>query len=468
MPPERAPSYGSAMSHCLTCDLDLLRRYDQPGPRYTSYPTAPQFGSHFKEEMLREYIRRSNEELIPRRLSLYVHVPYCSSPCLYCGCNRVITRDHSSGTRYVERLIREISLAGPLFDQDREVVQVHFGGGTPNFLCSSELGEIVSSLRQQFQLSTAAIRDFSIEIDPRYIDTSDIAAYAEIGLNRVSLGVQDFDPTVQRAVNRIQSAHLTRTVVDACRRNGFRSVNVDLIHGLPHQTLDGFGRTLDTVLEFRPERIAAYGYAHRPRLFKPQRCIDGSALPDASERIALLSLAVGKLTAAGYVYIGMDHFALPDDDLTRAYDARTLQRNFMGYTTHANCDLLGLGVSAISHIGDSFSQNPRDLPSWERAVDSDYLPVWRGRHLDLDDQVRADVIQQLMCQGAIDIAAVERRYDMDFHRYFADALAHVQPLANDGLVTLERLRISATSRGRLLLRIIAMCFDRYLNHRLPI
>jgi oxygen-independent coproporphyrinogen-3 oxidase len=272
---------------------------------------------------------------------------------------------------------------------------------------------------------------------------------------------------VQRAVNRIQSAQITHAVIDACRRNGFRSVNLDLIYGLPHQTLEGFGRTLDTVLEFRPDRLAVYGYAHMPNLFKPQRRIDASALPNVAERIALLSLAIDRLTAAGYVYIGMDHFALPDDDLTRAYDAGTLQRNFMGYTTHANCDLLGLGVSAISHIGDSFSQNPRDLPSWEKAVDSGHLPVWRGRHLDLDDQVRADVIQQLMCRGTIDIAAVERRYDIDFHRYFADALAHAQPLAQDGLVTLERLRISATSRGRLLLRIIAMCFDRYLNHRLP-
>jgi oxygen-independent coproporphyrinogen-3 oxidase len=455
------------MSQCLTCDTELLRRYDQPGPRYTSYPTAPQFGPHFKEEMLREYIRRSNDELIPRRLSLYVHVPYCSSPCLYCGCNRVITRDRSAGTRYVERLIREISLAGPLFDHDREVIQVHFGGGTPNFLRAEELGEIMRSLRNQFQLSSAAIRDFSIEIDPRFVDTSDVAAYAETGLNRASLGVQDFDPAVQRAVNRIQSAQLTETVIDACRRRGFRSINVDLIYGLPHQTLEGFGRTLDTVIQIRPDRLAVYGYAHMPHLFKPQRRIDAGTLPNAGERIALLSLAIDKLTASGYVYIGMDHFALPEDDLTRAYDAGTLQRNFMGYTTHADCDLLGLGVSAISHIGDSFSQNPRDLPSWESAVDSGHLPVWRGRHLDLDDQVRADVIQQLMCRGTIDIAAVERRYDIDFNRYFADALAHVQPLVKDGLVTLERLRISATSRGRLLLRIIAMCFDRYLNHRLP-
>ncbi|WP_129645471.1 oxygen-independent coproporphyrinogen III oxidase [Peristeroidobacter agariperforans] len=451
----------------LTCDPELLRRYDQPGPRYTSYPTAPQFGPHFQEAMLREYIRRSNEELIPRRLSLYVHVPYCTSPCFYCGCNRIITRDRTAGRRYVERLIREISLAGPLFDRDREVIQVHFGGGTPNFLRPDELRDVMSSLGQQFQLSNAPVRDFSIEIDPRFVNAADIAAYADMGLNRASLGVQDFDPVVQAAVNRVQTVQQTLAAIQACRRNGFRSINVDLIYGLPHQTLEGFGPTLDTVIGIRPHRLAVYGYAHMPHLFKPQRRIDAAHLPNAEQRIALLSLAIDKLTSAGYVYIGMDHFALPEDDLTHAYDAGTLHRNFMGYTTHADCDLLGLGVSAISHIGDSFSQNPRDLASWEIAVDSGRLPVWRGRHLDQDDQVRAEVIQQLMCGGSVDISAVERRYDIDFHRYFADALARMQPLVSDGLAVIERSRISATSRGRLLLRIIAMCFDRYLTPKPP-
>jgi oxygen-independent coproporphyrinogen III oxidase len=407
------------------------------------------------------------EELIPSRLSLYVHVPYCASPCFFCGCNRIITRDRTAGRRYVDRLIREIALAGPLFDRDREVIQMHFGGGTPNFLRPEELQDVMNSLGQQFQLSSAAVRDFSIEIDARFLTAGDIASYAAMGLNRASFGVQDFDPTVQRAVNRVQTGEVTRAAIDACRKHGLRSINVDLIYGLPHQTLEGFARTLDTVIAIRPHRLAVYGYAHLPKLFKTQRRIDAAQLPDAEQRIALLSLAINKLTAVGYVYIGMDHFALPEDDLTRAYDAGTLQRNFMGYTTHADCDLLGLGVSAISHIGDSFSQNPRDLASWERAVDSGHLPVWRGRHLDQDDQVRGDVIQQLMCRGFIDIAVVERRYDIDFHRYFADALARMQPLVSDGLVVLERSRISATSRGRLLLRIIAMCFDRYLSQGPP-
>ena len=447
----------------LSADGDLLRRYDRPGPRYTSYPTAPQFGPHFNEAMLRDYIRRSNEEPIPRRLSLYVHVPYCFSPCFYCGCNRIITRDLSRGDTYLERLIREISLVGPLFDRDREVIQVHLGGGTPNFLRPEGLAQLLATVGEQFRLSSAANRDFSIELDPRYLQGGDIAAYAALGFNRASFGVQDFDPLVQQAVNRIQSVEQTLAAIDACRKHGMRSVNVDLIYGLPHQNLAGFARTLDTVIDARPDRLAVYGYAHLPQLFKPQRRLDATHLPEPALRIALLSLAIDKLTAAGYEYIGMDHFALPDDDLARAQAAGNLHRNFMGYTTHADCDLVGFGMSAISHIGDSFSQNPRDLTGWEIAVDTGRLPVWRGRHLDTDDVLRADVIQQLMCQGTIDVAAVERKHDIDFDRYFADALARLQPLIGDGLVALERMRISATSRGRLLLRIIAMCFDRYLH-----
>lgn len=451
------------MNQELACDSDLLLRYDRPGPRYTSYPAAPNFGPHFNESMLREYIRRSNEEPIPRPLSLYLHIPYCTSPCFYCGCNRIITRDRAQGSRYVERLIREIGLAGPLFDPDRDVMQIHFGGGTPNFLRGSDLAAVIESLQRHFYFSKAVDRDFSIELDPRHVTHSDVELYAQLGFNRASLGVQDFDPKVQRAVNRIQSVEATLDVIEACRRHGFRSVNVDLIYGLPHQSVEGFASTLDTVIESRPDRLAIYGYAHMPQLFNAQRRIDADHLPNAQQRIELLSTAIEKLTAAGYIYIGMDHFALPEDDLARAYANGTLQRNFMGYTTHGDCDLLGLGVSAISHIGDSFSQNARDLPTWESALDQGRLPVWRGRHLDQDDQVRGEVIQQIMCRRSIDIASIERRHDIDFNRYFADALARLQPLAEDGLVLLERMRVNVSSRGRLLLRIIAMCFDRYSN-----
>ncbi len=447
----------------ITFSADLLRRHDRPGPRYTSYPTAPQFSTSFGEQALREVALASNGDPIPRRLSLYVHVPFCNSPCFYCGCNRIITRDTARGEAYLVRLYREIGLAAPLFDRDREVIQLHFGGGTPNFLSPAQLHEVVETLRSHFRFSDADERDISIELDPRFVNASDIAELARAGFNRASFGVQDFDPEVQVAVNRIQSVDETRAVVGACRGNGFKSVNVDLIYGLPKQNLAGFARTLDIVADMRPDRVAVYGYAHMPRMFKAQKQIVEADLPDAEARVALLQLAIERLTAAGYLYIGMDHFALPDDELALAQARGSLHRNFMGYTTHADSDLLGLGVSAISHIGDSFSQNPRDLLSWQVALDDGRLPVFRGMRLDQDDQLRADLIQQLMCQGEIPIRALERRHGIDFNDYFADALAKLQPLIADGLARIEPDRITVTSRGRLLLRNIAMCFDRYLD-----
>ena len=447
----------------LAFSADLLRRYDRPGPRYTSYPTAPQFHAGFGERELREVATASNGDPIPRRLSLYVHEPFCESPCFYCGCNRIITRDKARGEAYLARLYREIALTAGLFDRDREVIQLHFGGGTPNFLSPAQLRDVVDTLRSHFRFSDAADRDISIELDPRFVDADDIAALGKIGFNRASFGVQDFDPAVQEAVNRIQSVEQTRAVIDACRANGFRSVNVDLIYGLPNQTPDGFARTLDTVAQMRPDRVAVYGYAHMPHLFKPQKQLDASLLPSGETKLALLQLAIEKLTAAGYLYIGMDHFALPDDELALAQARGGLHRNFMGYTTHADSDLVGLGVSAISHIGDSFSQNPRDLPSWQAALDEGRLPVFRGMRMNEDDQLRADLIQQLMCQGEIPVAALERRYAIDFAEYFALALDRLAPLQDDGLVEVDRGGLQATSRGRLLLRIIAMCFDRYLT-----
>jgi oxygen-independent coproporphyrinogen III oxidase len=457
------PRLVSMISTPIRYDPALLQRYDRPGPRYTSYPTAPQFSNRFGETQLREAAMASNGDPIPRRLSLYVHVPFCLSPCFYCGCNRIITRDLSRADTYLARLYREIDLTAALFDRDREVIQLHFGGGTPNFLSPAQLREVVDTLRRQFHFSDSAERDISIELDPRFISPNDVAELAAIGFNRASLGVQDFDPAVQEAVNRIQSIEQTIAVIDACRTSGFRSVNVDLIYGLPKQNPAGFARTLDTVVAARPDRIAVYSYAHLPDLFKAQKQIEAADLPTAETKLGLLQLAIEKLTDAGYVYIGMDHFALPDDDLAQAQARGGLHRNFMGYTTHADSDLLGLGVSAISHIGDSFSQNPRDLPSWQIALDQGRLPVFRGMRLDEDDQLRADLIQQLMCQGEVPIGALERRYAIDFDTYFADALERLQPLVADNLVRIQPDRIMVTSQGRLLLRNIAMCFDRYLD-----
>jgi oxygen-independent coproporphyrinogen III oxidase len=450
------------MNTRLEFDLGLLRRYDRPGPRYTSYPSAPQFSTHFTDADFRHRVARSNQEPIPRDLSLYVHVPFCFSPCFYCGCNRIITRDMSRGAPYADRLVREAEMVAPLFDRDRDVVQLHFGGGTPNFLNAPALADLVDSLGRFFHFSNSGTRDFSIELDPRSVRDGDIAAYAAMGFNRASFGVQDFDRAVQLAINREQSIEETLRAIDACRASGFRSVNVDLIYGLPRQTLAGFLHTLNTVVLARPDRVAVYGYAHMPQKFKAQRQIDERDLPDAAERLGLLQLAIERLTAAGYCYIGLDHFALPDDDLSVALAAGSLQRNFMGYTTHAESDLIGLGASSISHIGDSYSQNFRDLAPWESAVDQGRLPIARGLALDDDDVMRAQVIQQLMCRGLIDRAQIETRFGIDFDLYFAESLARLLPLAAEGLVTFDGLRIVATSRGRLMLRIIAMCFDRYL------
>jgi oxygen-independent coproporphyrinogen III oxidase len=452
-----------AMLPTLVFDADLLRRYDRPGPRYTSYPTAPQFDAGFGDADLREAIADSNGDPIPRRLSLYVHVPFCLSPCFYCGCNRVITRDKTRADGYLTNLHREIATIAPLFDRDRAVVQLHVGGGTPNFLTPVQLRWTVDTLRRAFTFSDASDRDISIELDPRTVSPADIGELARAGFNRASLGVQDFDPDVQQAVNRVQGIEQTRAVIDACRHHGFCSVNVDLIYGLPKQTLAGFARTLETVIALRPDRLAVYSYAHLPEMFKAQRQLNAEDLPSAETKLALLQLSIERLIDAGYVYIGMDHFALPDDELALAQQRGSLHRNFMGYTTHAESDLIGVGVSAIAHIGNTFSQNPRDLQGWQSALDAERLPVFRGMRLSDDDLLRADLIQHLMCQAEIPIAALERRYGIDFQTYFAEDLQRLRPLQDDGLVFKARERILVTARGRLLLRTIAMCFDRYLH-----
>jgi len=443
-----------------TFDADLLRRYDRPGPRYTSYPTAPQFHDGFGQAELLDALHRSNEDPIPRRLSLYLHVPFCSSPCFYCGCNRVITRDLQRGQQYVGQLCSEIRRVGAAVDHDREAIQVHFGGGTPNFLDPTQIGHIVETLAQAFRLSRSRERDFSIELDPRFIDRDGVLALAELGFNRASLGIQDFDPRVQEAINRVQSVEQTQAVIAACREAGFRSINVDLIYGLPRQRPDSFATTLDQVIAQRPGRIAVYSYAHMPQLFKAQRQI-------LAEDLALLGLAIDKLGAAGYQYIGMDHFALPEDDLAQAQQQGALHRNFMGYTTHADCDLIGLGVSAISHIGDTFSQNHRDLPSYADAIAGGRLPTWRGLRMDRDDCLRAELIQQLMCHGEIDARRIEEQFDIDFEHYFADALQRLRPMLDDGLVEWQPQALRTLPRGRMLLRNVAMCFDRYLQESPP-
>lgn len=444
-------------------DPGLLRRHDRPGPRYTSYPTAPHFRADFDAAQLRRAVIRSQARWPGRPLSLYVHVPYCSHPCFYCGCNRVITRDRGRGEAYARRVLREAEMLAALLDPRREVVQVHLGGGTPNFLSPALIGELMAGLGRHFRFDASPGRDVSIELDPRQACRGDIAALAAIGFNRVSLGVQDFDPDVQRAINRIQGVQETLSLIEACRQHGIRSVNVDLVYGLPRQNLQGFSRTLDAVVSTRPDRLAIYGYAHLPQVFRAQRKIADADLPDPELKLALLGSAVRTLSGAGYQYIGMDHFALPEDELAQAQRRGDLHRNFMGYTTHAGTDLLGLGASAISHVGDSYSQNPKELPQWEAAIDEGRLPAWRGLVLSQDDQVRADLIQRLMCQGEIDVGAIEAAYGLDFRSRFDAELRALAPLADDGLVGVEPGRVRVTDAGRPLVRLVAMCFDRYLQ-----
>jgi len=444
-------------------DPALVARYDVPGPRYTSYPTAPQFHAGFDEAAFRDVARASNAQATARPLSLYVHVPFCFSPCFYCGCTRVITRDVTRADHYLDNLRREIALTGSLFHRDRPVMQLHLGGGTPNFLDAARMGTLVEALEASFSYRRDGAREYGIEIDPRYADGRYVHELSTLGFNRLSVGIQDFDPVVQEAVNRIQSVAQTREVIDAARDAGYGSVSVDLIYGLPRQTLAGFERTLAQVIALAPDRIAVYGYAHLPHLFKAQQQIEAAELPDAATRLALFGAAFRVLCEAGYVYVGMDHFARADDELVRAQMAGTLQRNFQGYSTHGDCDIVGLGVSSISRVGDSYSQNARDLVGYEAALVAGRLPVVRGIRLTNEDTVRRAAIGELMCHGEIDTARFGAEHGLRFGVAFALELDRLASCADDGLVVLDANLIRVTPRGRLLLRNIAMCFDAYLN-----
>jgi oxygen-independent coproporphyrinogen-3 oxidase len=442
-------------------DAELLARHDRPGPRYTSYPPATAFTPDFGAGHYLAAARDSNADPIPRPLSLYVHIPFCLSPCFYCGCTRVVSRDPARSEAYVDALCREIELTAPLFDRDRQVLQLHFGGGTPNVLATPLLARLLRQLQRHFRLQAGPGVEAGMELDPRSTDAAYVASLAGLGFNRISVGVQDFNPQVQQAVNRLQSLEQTRAVVDAARANGMQSVSLDLIYGLPRQTLAGFEQTLHDVIALTPDRIAIYGYAHLPSRVRAQRRIHAGELPDTTLRIALLGAAVRLLGAAGYRHIGLDHFARADDALVAAQQRGQLQRNFQGYSTHAACDLIGLGMSSISHIGASYSQNERELPAYYAALEAGRLPVARGLNLSPDDLVRADAIQQIMCHAQLDIAAFEARHRLHFRSRFATTLRQLAPLAAQGLVTLQPDTIAVTAAGRFLLRVIALCFDNH-------
>ena len=453
----------NAIAPTALFDAELVRRYDMAGPRYTSYPTAPQFQTGFSPQQYLAQVDVSNGDPLPKPLSVYLHLPFCTSPCFYCGCTRIITRDRSRGTNYLSYMQREIRLQSAQFDRDRQVLQLHLGGGSPNFHSPEELGSLLQTLAQNFSLAPPQSREFGIEIDPRMTTPEDLTALHELGFNRISMGVQDFDRQVQEAINRVQGQEPTLELITKAQALGFRSVNVDLIYGLPKQTLQGFDRTLEAIIAARPARIAAYSYAHLPMRFKAQRQINDADMPTPEVKLALLQLTVERLLQAGYVYIGMDHFALPEDELSLALGNGSLQRNFQGYSTHAQCDLIGMGMSSIGNVGDAYVQNRRLLADWQRALDANELAIEKGVLLDADDRLRRSAIQSLMCQGELNFDRFGDRHSIDFRNYFDAELERLLPLATDGLIELDRNHIQVTPRGRFLLRPVAMCFDAYLH-----
>jgi oxygen-independent coproporphyrinogen-3 oxidase len=444
----------------LVIDPVLIRKYDVSGPRYTSYPTADRFVEAFGEPQLRQWLAKRNIGGFTQPLSLYVHLPFCATLCYYCGCNKVVTRDHGRSAKYIKYLDKELALAAPLLGEHRAIQQMHWGGGTPNFLSREEMSALMSAI--EARLARGARTEYSIEVDPRSAEPGRMAFLAALGFTRLSIGVQDFDPAVQKAVHRLQSVETTARVMAEARDHGIKSVNLDLIYGLPRQTLDSFNRTLDEVLELDPERIALYNYAHLPKVFKPQRRILEAELPSPEGKLQLMTLAIGRLTRAGYLYIGMDHFARPDDELAVAQTHGQLSRSFQGYSTQGG-DLLGLGLSSIGQIGPTYYQNLKELDRYYAALDAGRLPVLRGIELTPDDLVRRAVIQALMCHFRVSIESIELAHLVDFRKHFSQELKDLRRLADDGLVELQPDWIVVTPKGRLLVRAISMLFDRYLR-----
>ncbi|MEO6024353.1 MAG: oxygen-independent coproporphyrinogen III oxidase [Burkholderiales bacterium] len=453
--------YNAPGSVELDFDAALIRKYDRSGPRYTSYPTADRFVEAFTTTNYALAVKNRGNTGLIRPLSLYFHLPFCATICFYCGCNKIVTRDRSKAEQYVKYLAKEMAIQHELLQPHVAVGQLHWGGGTPTFLSHAQMRELMHVTRQQFDL--AADGEYSIELDPRTVDADTVGLLAELGFNRISLGVQDFDDAVQRAVNRVQSAEETKAVIDAARGFGFKSVSVDLIYGLPKQSVQSFARTLDQVVALNPDRVSIYNYAHLPLVFKPQRRIDEAELPSAAEKLNILHVAIESLTHSGYHYIGMDHFAKPQDELTIAQRLGRLQRNFQGYSTHADYDLVAMGVTAISHIMPTYSQNLRGLSEYYDRLDQGILPVMRGIEMGRDDRLRWAIIQSLMCHFMLSVQSIEFVYFIDFKVYFERELEELRTMEQDGLLELSKDWIEVTPKGRLLIRNICMVFDQYLR-----
>ena len=453
------------MNQRLVFDAELIRRYDQSGPRYTSYPTVAQFHDDITEADYRRWARHSNEDPIPRSLSIYIHLPFCDTVCFYCACNKVVTKDHSRTLPYLEHLYREISMQSELFDPDRIVEQLHWGGGTPTFLDSDQMRGLMDVTRRHFNLLDDDSGEYSIEIDPRSVDDEKMNTLRAIGFNRISLGVQDFNPKVQQAVNRIQSEDQTQEVASTARKLGFKSLNMDLMYGLPFQSVESFGETLKRAIAIDPDRLAIYNYAHLPERFKPQRRINETDLPSADEKLDILQHTIEFLTGSGYVYIGMDHFAKPDDELAVAQRNGTLQRNFQGYSTNSDCDLIGLGVTSIGKVCDNYNQNVRDLEEYYRLIDAGKLALERGIELEPDDMLRREIITGLMCHFKLNIRALEEKWGFDFSHNFSAEIKQLKQMERDGLLEIDADALNILPAGRLLVRNISMVFDHYLGDK---
>ncbi len=443
--------------------LELIRKYECSGPRYTSYPPAPVFSPTFGPADYRAAIARTESAPSTRNVSLYVHIPFCDTLCYFCGCTTIITRSRDQMASYLETLLREIDLLAPLLSRDRDVVQMHWGGGTPTYLTPEQIGLLARRMRERFNIVPGA--EVSVEVDPRDLSYDHLATLRANGFNRISLGVQDFDPRVQQAVNRMQGEELTRQAIAWSRALGFTSLNLDLIYGLPLQTVASFSETLEKILAIAPERIAVYNFAHVPWMKKHQQLIHPEDLPSPTVKLELLMTTIDRLTSAGYVYIGMDHFARPDDELTIAQRDRTLHRNFQGYSTKAGSDLYGLGLSSIGHFGSTYAQNEKTLLEYQQAIAKGEFATHAGYAMTKDDEIRKFVIMRLMCHLYLDMEEVNRRFGISFREYFAAPLAALAPMADDGLLTVAPGSITIQPSGRLFLRNIAMAFDAYLAQR---
>ena len=444
-------------------DAALIRKMNQSGPRYTSYPTADRFSSSFGYRDYLKAVAGLRTRGGSKPLSLYLHIPFCDTVCYYCACNKIVTRNRDKAATYLAYLKREIEMQGRLCAGLNRVEQLHLGGGTPTYLSDAQMEELMAHLRRCFEFAPDQDGEFSIEVDPRTVTPARVHSLRRQGFNRISLGVQDYDPQVQLAVNRVQPEADTQAVIDAARAAGFHSVSIDLIYGLPRQSAETMARTLEQVIKADPDRIAVYNYAHLPHLFKPQRRINEADMPGPDARLDMLSLCISRLTAAGYVYIGMDHFAKPADALAVAQAQGRLHRNFQGYSTHAETELVSCGVSAISAVGPTYSQNVKTLDAYYDLLDRNELPIERGIILTMDDVMRRKIIHTLMCNFELSVAAIEQAFPVQFAKYFAPELARLAGLERDGLLSLDPEWITVTPRGRLLIRNICMVFDAYLQ-----